>query len=55
MCINKKIQHVFDIIAPLLGAENNLLTFTDPLIVNKSHYSDVNNADTIDKFIVFYI
>ena len=30
------------------------MTFTDALIVNKSHYSDINKADAIDKFIEFY-
>ena len=53
VCFNKKI-HAFCIISPPLGTENNLLTFTDALIVNKSHYSDVNKADAIDKFIEFY-
>ena len=53
MCLNKKI-HAFCIISPPLGTENNLLTFTDALIVNKSHYSDINKADAIDKFIEFY-
>ena len=52
-CLSKKI-HACCIIAPPFGAENNLLTFTDALIVNKSHYSDVNKADAIDKFIEFY-
>ena len=42
------------IISPPLGTENNLLTFTDALIVNKSHYSDVDKANAIDKFIEFY-
>ena len=53
MCLSKNI-HACCIIAPPLGVENNLLTFTDGLIVNKSHYSEVHKADTIDKFIEFY-
>ena len=53
MCLSKNV-HACCIIAPPLGVENNLLTFTDGLIVNKSHYSDVHKADTIDKFIEFY-
>ena len=38
----------------LCRVSNNLLTFTDALIVNKSHYSDINKAYAIDKFIEFY-
>ena len=53
MCLNKAI-HACCIIAPPLGAENNLLTFTDALIVNKSHYSDIKKADAVNKFIEFY-
>ena len=53
MCLSKNI-HACCIITPTLGIENNLLTFTDDLIVKKNHYSDVNKADAIDKFIEFY-
>ena len=53
MCKKRKI-HASCIIAPPLGAENYLLTFTDALIVNKSCYSDARRAEAVDKFIRFY-
>lgn len=55
MCQDKQI-HASAIISPPLGAENYLLTFTDALIVNESHYSacDGKKSDAIDKFVRFY-
>lgn len=52
MCSKKHI-HASCIIAPPLGAENNLLTFTDAIIVNKHHFSD-KRAEAIVKFMKFY-
>ena len=54
MCKKRNI-HATCIISPPLGAENNLLTFTNALIVSKSSYSsDDRRAEAIDRFIQFY-
>ena len=53
MCQQKHI-HASCIIAPPLGAENNLLTFTDALIANRSRFSDKGKEDAIVKFLKFY-
>ena len=50
----KKHIHASCIISPPLGAENNLLTFTDALVVNKSHFAEQKKRQAIDMFIKFY-
>ena len=52
MCQQRKI-HASCIIAPPLGKENHLLTFTDALIVNKSKFSNEEKATAILKFLKF--
>ena len=53
MCNMKKI-HASCIIAPPLGADNNLLTYTDAIIVNKALFEDKKRAKAINTFITFY-
>lgn len=53
MC-EKKHVHASCIIAPPLGKDNYLLTFTDAIIVNKSHFSDKKREEAIVKFMKFY-
>ena len=54
MCNRKKI-HASCIIAPPLGADNNLLTYTDAIIVNKSNFTNSPaRAEAINRFITFY-
>lgn len=50
----EKHIHASCIIAPPLGAENNLLTFTDACIVNKGQFADARKASAIVKFLKFY-
>ena len=50
----QKHIHASCIISPPLGKENNLLTFTDALVVNNSRFAEQNKCPAITKFIKFY-
>ena len=52
--VKKKHIHASCIISPPLGAENNLLTFTDALVVNNSRFAEQRKHPVITKFIKFY-
>ena len=49
----KKI-HASCIMAPPLGADDNLLTYTDAIVFNKESFSDGKRAEAITKFMKFY-
>ena len=42
------------IVAPPLGRENNLLTFTDALVINSSRFAEQRQRLPITKFVKFY-
>ena len=50
----EKHIHASCIISPPLGEENNLLTFTDALVVNNSRFAEQKKCPAITKFIKFY-
>lgn len=51
---NKKFKRTLRIVSPPLGESNNLLTYTDAVVVNKSKFADPQRAERITKFVEFY-
>ena len=51
---NCKKMSTLRIISPPLDDSNNLLTYTDAVVVNKHKFSDPKRAELIKKFIKFY-
>ena len=50
----KKHKHTLCIISPALDGSNNLLTYADAVVVNKSKFADPQRAAHIVKFVEFY-
>ena len=50
----KKFKRTLRIISPPLDHSNNLLTYTDAVVVNKSKFADQQRAADILKFVDFY-